>query len=85
MKSAILAGFISPTISATVGVTSLMLGQHALLEELMVIWLTWWMGDATGILIVTPAILLWVRNPRIEWNRRQQLELGLLLLVLVIT
>lgn len=85
LKSAILAGFLSPTVSATVGVTSLMLGQHALLEEFMVIWLTWWMGDATGILIVTPAILLWVRNPRIEWNRRQQLEIGLLLLVLVIT
>src|SRR5678810_1177704 len=85
LKSALLVGLLSPTVSATIGVTSLMIGQYALLDEYPIIWLTLWMGDATGILIVTPAILLWVKHPRIEWNRRQQLELGLLLLVLVIT
>jgi len=85
LKSAVLAGFLSPTVSATVGVTSLVLGQYAPLEEFVVIWLTWWMGDATGSLIVTPAILLWTQYPRIEWSRRQQLELGLLLLVLLVT
>ncbi|HEU4504833.1 MAG TPA: MASE1 domain-containing protein, partial [Nitrospira sp.] len=85
LKSALLAGFLSPTVSATIGVTSLMLGQYASPEQLTVIWLTWWMGDATGILIVTPAILLWARHPRIEWNRPQRLELGLLLLVLLVT
>ncbi len=85
LKSALLAGFLSPTVSATIGVTSLMLGQYASPEQLTVIWLTWWMGDATGILIVTPAILLWARHPRIEWNRPQRLELGLLLFVLLVT
>jgi signal transduction histidine kinase/CheY-like chemotaxis protein len=85
LKSALLAGFLSPTVSATLGVASLMLGQFAPPEEFAVIWLTWWMGDATGILIVTPAILLWAQHPRIEWSRRQRLELGLLLLVLLVT
>lgn len=85
LKSALLAGFLSPTVSATIGVTSLMLSQYASPEQLTVIWLTWWMGDATGILIVTPAILLWARHPRIEWNRPQRLELGLLLFVLLVT
>ena len=85
LKSALLAGFLSPTVSATIGVTTLMLSQYASMEQYTVIWLTWWMGDATGILIVTPAILLWAQRPRIEWTRRQRLELGLLLLVLFVT
>ena len=85
LKSALLAGLLSPTVSATIGVTSLMMGHYAGLEEYAVIWLTWWLGDATGILIVTPAILLWVRHPRIEWNSRERVELGLLLLVLCVT
>lgn len=85
LKSAFLAGFLSPTVSATIGVGSLLLSQHAAPEQFVVIWLTWWMGDATGILIVTPAILLWAQYPRIEWTRQQGLELGLLLLVLLLT
>ncbi len=85
LKAASLAGFLSPTLGATVGVASVMLGQYASQDELTVIWLTWWMGDATGILIVTPAILLWALHPRIEWNRRQRLERILLLLALLVT
>ena len=85
LKAALLAGFLSPTVSATIGVTTLMLAQYASFDEFAVIWLTWWMGDATAILIVTPVILLWTQNPRIEWNRRQRLELGLLFLVLLVT
>jgi len=84
LKSA-LAGFLSPTVSATIGVTTLLLSQDVSLEEFAVIWLTWWMGDATGILIITPAILLWAQHPRIGWNRRQRFELGLLFLVLLVT
>jgi signal transduction histidine kinase len=85
LKSALLAGLLSPAVSATIGVTSLFLNQPVSLEQFVVIWLTWWMGDATGILIVAPAILLWAQHPRIQWNRRQRLELGFLLLVLVVT
>jgi signal transduction histidine kinase/CheY-like chemotaxis protein len=85
LRSALLAGLLTPTVSATIGVTSLLLSHYASLEEFVVIWLTWWMGDATGILIVTPAILLWSQHPRIQWNRRQRLELGLLLFVLLVT
>ncbi|HKT35595.1 MAG TPA: MASE1 domain-containing protein [Nitrospira sp.] len=85
LKAALLAGFLSPTVSATIGVTSLIIARFAAADDYVVIWLTWWMGDATGILIVTPAILLWAQHPGIDWNRRQRLELGLLLLVLLIT
>ena len=85
LKSALLAGLLSPIVSATIGVTSLVLGQNALLDEYPIIWLTWWLGDGTGMLIVTPAILLWAKHPRIEWNSRERVELGLLFLVLLVT
>jgi signal transduction histidine kinase len=85
LRAALLAGFLSPTVSASMGVATLMLGHYTVAEGYGVIWLTWWMGDATGILIVTPAILLWARHPRFAWKRRQRLELGLLLVVLVVT
>ena len=85
LKSALLAGLLSPIVSATIGVTSLVLGQNALLDEYPIIWLTWWLGDGTGMLIVTPAILLWAKHPRVEWNSRERVELGLLFLVLLVT
>jgi signal transduction histidine kinase len=85
LKAAFLAGLLSPTVGATIGITSLTIGHYALPNEYPIIWLTWWMGDATGILILTPAILLWAQRPRIAWTSREQLELGLLLLVLLVT
>jgi signal transduction histidine kinase/CheY-like chemotaxis protein len=85
LKSVLLAGFLSPMVSATMGVSSLMLNQSASLEEFVVMWLTWWMGHATAILIVTPAILLWAEHPQIQWNSPQRFELGLLLAVLLVT
>ena len=34
------------------------------------IWITWWLGDAVGALIVTPAIVLWVSECALKWSRR---------------
>src|SRR5581483_8887440 len=27
------------------------------------IWLTWWMGDLAGALLITPVIVLWTQSP----------------------
>ena len=58
----VLAGFLSTTVSATIGVTSLALGGFARWSDYGSIWLTWWLGDAAGDLIVAPLILLWSRQ-----------------------
>jgi two-component sensor histidine kinase len=50
--------FPSTAISATVGLGSLLLGGFAEPGNLAAIWLTWWMGDLGGALIVAPAIVL---------------------------
>lgn len=75
----LLAALLSTTVSATCGVTSLTMGGYADWERYSTIWITWWLGDAVGALIVTPAIVLWVSNHAINWSRSQLLEIGVLI------
>lgn len=58
-----LAALISTTISATIGASSLTFGGYAPWERYAEIWLTWWLGDATGILLLTPLLTIWLTEP----------------------
>ncbi len=80
VKFTVLAAMLSTTVSATVGVTSLVLNELANRADYGSIWLTWWLGNATGALIITPVLVLWTRNPQICWSTRQAVEALLLLL-----
>ncbi len=53
----------APVASATIGVTSLSLGGYSPWPAYSTVWLTWWLGDASGALIVTPLLLLWSQFP----------------------
>ena len=75
---AALAGFLSTTVSATIGVTSLSLGGYASWDRFGAIWLTWWLGDVAGALVVAPVLILWGTN-RVALTRTRALEFGLLL------
>jgi signal transduction histidine kinase/CheY-like chemotaxis protein len=79
-----LAGLASTAISATVGVTSLVVAGLAAWGSLGGIWLTWWLGDAAGALIVAPPLLLWGRAG-LGPLRERPAEAALLLLVVVAT
>lgn len=80
---AILAGALSTVVSAAFGMTSLALGGFADPAS-SGIWLTWWLGDATGILLVAPLLVLWMADSRVCWSRGQALEAAGLLLCLVV-
>ena len=84
-KFAFLAGIVSTAICATVGVTSLALGGFADWKEYGPIWRTWWLGDGVGAVVVTPAVLLWRENPRLNWTREQIIELAILFIGLFFT
>ena len=84
-KFAFLAGMASTTISATVGVTSLSLAGFADWREFGSIWRTWWLGDGVGAVVVTPLVLLWKENPRLNWTREQVVELAVLFVGLFFT
>jgi len=76
----LLACIVSTSVSATVGVTSLMVSGLATWASYGPIWLTWWLGDAVGALVVAPVLVLWAMNPRVYWNRSRSLEAVLLCL-----
>ncbi|HTC21098.1 MAG TPA: PAS domain S-box protein [bacterium] len=51
-------GLLAPLVSATVGVGTLTLGGLVHGDKLKAVWLTWWLGDVTGALLVAPILLL---------------------------
>jgi signal transduction histidine kinase/CheY-like chemotaxis protein len=79
-----LIGAGSTAISPLVGVTSLALDGFADWGNYGRVWVTWWLGDLTGYLVIAPLVLLWWIGPRREWNTKQKVEAAALLLLLVV-
>jgi diguanylate cyclase (GGDEF)-like protein len=84
-KFVFLVGMVSTAISATIGVTTLIIGGFANWARCGAIWTTWWLGDAVGAVLITPLVLLWQENPRLNWTRKQIVELAVLFLGLFST
>ncbi len=84
-KFVLLAGMVGTAISASIGSATLVLGHLVEPSRELSIWLTWWLGDGVGALVVTPLLLLWAENPSRNWTRRQIIELALLFFGLVST
>jgi TolB-like protein/integral membrane sensor domain MASE1/class 3 adenylate cyclase/Tfp pilus assembly protein PilF len=82
-KFALAAG-ISAMISPAFGVTSLGVAGFADWANYGAIWLTWWLGDATGDLVFTPLVFLWSVASKRRWNKKEAAEVGALLLLLVL-
>lgn len=81
-RFALLAGLASTMVSATFGATSLALGGVADWANYGAIWLTWWLGDAAGDLIIAPLVMLWSTGSPLRWKRGQAIEAVVLLLCL---
>src|SRR5437764_1201757 len=79
-----LAAVVSTIISPAFGVTSLALAGFADWTNYGAIWLTLWLGDTTGDLLVAPLIILWSIASKRRWNRSEAVEAGILLLLLFV-
>lgn len=75
----------STVLSATIGVGSLALAGYAPWPDFAAIWMTWWMGDLAGALVITPVMVLWGTQLREARVRREivraSLPYGLAILV----
>ena len=56
----------STLISATMGAGSLTWAGYAAAHDFAFVWLTWWLGDLAGALVVAPVILLWIQSAPVD-------------------
>ena len=79
----VLAACVSTTISATIGVASLVgtgvIGSAAAPET----WRAWWIGDLIGDLLMAPLILVWVKWKPSSLSRADAVEAVLLAISIV--
>ncbi len=54
-------------------------------HNLLSSWATWWVGDAIGILIVTPVILIFLAKPKKLWRKRRNYVFYPLLMLLFLS
>jgi len=75
---------VACSVSASIGPTAIALAGMAPSTGYGTIWFTWWLGDAAGILLVTPLLITWSAQPRLGWTLGQRIEAALLFLSLLI-
>lgn len=79
-----LGAFTATLISATAGVGLLILTGKLGSDGFWVVWSTWWAGDAMGVLIITPVLLvLYEARGRLHASRWKE-TLGLALAAVVV-
>jgi signal transduction histidine kinase len=71
------------TIAPTVAAVPLAAFYDMPLEELGGNWMTWWQGDACGVLVFAPLILNWSRRQWSGWQARGVVEAVLFAVLLV--
>jgi PAS domain S-box-containing protein len=78
------AALIATAISASIGLLTLTAGGLVPRGDRGAVWLTWWLGDVAGAMVVCPLLLLWVRRPMAQWRTRSAIEVLALALALVV-
>jgi diguanylate cyclase (GGDEF)-like protein len=84
-KFVLLAGMVGTAVCASIGTATLVLAHLAEPIRYLSIWLTWWLGDGIGAVVVTPLLLLWADNPSRDSTRQQIIELSFLFFGLIST
>ena len=77
-------GVISTLSSALIGSICLLAAGTIPLDRYLLTMLFWWMGDALGIILFTPAILAFALHKRLSWTWGRVGEAVLLVLALTI-
>jgi signal transduction histidine kinase/CheY-like chemotaxis protein len=73
-KFALICIVIATPISASIGLTSLAAAGYIDRTNFVNAWVTWWLGDVTGALVITPVIVLWASSHDHAFNRNECLE-----------
>jgi|WetSurMetagenome_2_1015567.scaffolds.fasta_scaffold00239_21 PAS domain S-box-containing protein len=78
----IFGALISTTISATIGTATFCLSVSEWTNSLS-IWLTWWMGDAAGAIIMVPLVMTFKGFDAAGWKKLRPMAVKLLIWALI--
>jgi diguanylate cyclase (GGDEF)-like protein/PAS domain S-box-containing protein len=67
----LLAGPIACLVSATISISVLWTLGIVVKEELLVGWITWWVGDTIGVMIFAPLMLIYLNQHQPLWQGRE--------------
>jgi PAS domain S-box-containing protein len=82
-KFAVIAFAPTALISSATAIAGLVLANDVGFAGPVVTWTTWWLGDATGTLIVAPVILLWATRPLQQFSKWSLLQTVIILLLTI--
>jgi integral membrane sensor domain MASE1 len=77
------AAVLATLVSATMGSLSVYFGDPKQ-DDFWSLWLTWWMGDGFGALIVAPFILSWSMSRKIDGEDMPEITSLFVLLIIVV-
>lgn len=78
----LLVSLAGTMIGASIGTITLMLTGNGAWQNFWAIWVTWWIGDLLGALVVAPMLLTWIPFRSARSNKRLYIEAGFLLFLL---
>ncbi|MFN8452786.1 MAG: PAS domain S-box protein [Anaerolineae bacterium] len=84
LRFVLIGAFAAPILSAVVGASCLYLAGMVTQEGYLTTLLTWWVGDAMGVLVVAPMLLIWGTSRFSIPDRRRLAEAVVLLVALVV-
>ncbi|HYJ87637.1 MAG TPA: MASE1 domain-containing protein, partial [Pyrinomonadaceae bacterium] len=70
----VFALLLGAMVGATVGNISLCVGQAASWTNFGSLWLTWWLGDLVGGLVLAPLLLIWGTSAKHWWTAQRWME-----------
>ncbi len=72
----LLGGVLSCVIAASVGTATLYFSGRVVSGDLLFTGFTWWVGDAMGVFLIAPLLVVWALERRRSWQRRLPTVVG---------
>lgn len=82
LSLAIIAGFLSTMVSASIGVSSLWLSRTISLDSFSSTWVAWWVGDMISNLVVAPLILVYSAKRKLKFELSRLVEVGVIIILM---
>src|SRR5256886_11053624 len=84
-KFAIISFAPTTMISSTIALAGFMLANKLSFSDSVVTWLTWWLADAAGTVVIAPVVVLWAIMPLhsfSKWNLLESVAVSILVIVI---